>query len=200
MKNFENTLFLESRGCDFFSNDELVKLSDVGNYRTGVYNYSIKGKNNIEYSLEFGSHSEYKTRYTNKRTGKALKKPITELNRLNALHISTYYENDKGCFGDLPLEKEINSLNLFYTKEDILKAVNYISRKQYTEIIIISYAPIKEEFKSIYALGGYREKAIIDNLAKVSTKMWTPEHHVFTFTDNDGNTFDYDMLNKRITG
>ena len=39
-------LYLEKRGCDFLNNDYDVKvLSDVGNYRVGIYDYSIHGKN-----------------------------------------------------------------------------------------------------------------------------------------------------------
>ena len=34
-------IILEKRGCDFFKNDTIDKISDVGNYRVGIYNKYI---------------------------------------------------------------------------------------------------------------------------------------------------------------
>ena len=49
----ENILHLEKRGCNFFKNDDINNLSDVGNYR--VCAYDIIGKDGKTYFLEFGS-------------------------------------------------------------------------------------------------------------------------------------------------
>ena len=43
------TLYLEKRGCNFFKNDEINDFSNVGNYRVGSYDYSIKGKDGKTY-------------------------------------------------------------------------------------------------------------------------------------------------------
>ena len=136
-KLHENTLFLEMRGCNFWDNSREKELSDVGNYRVGSYNYSIKGKDGKFYCLEFGNYNRYAYRKTNKRTGAPLKREIRELVKECALHIRTYYENDRGCFGNCQLEKEISDLLLEYTTENILKVVNMISEKQYDNVVFL---------------------------------------------------------------
>jgi len=127
-------LYLEKRGCDFFNGDFSVKNSDVGNYRVGSYNYSIRAKNGRTYILEFTRWDKWRMRYTNKRTGKELKHPIKEIVLYNALHIDTQFEDENGCWCDLKLEKELDAKDYKYTLEDILKAVNDISLDTYTEI------------------------------------------------------------------
>lgn len=131
------TLFLEKRGCDFFKDDRINQLSDVGNYRVGSYNYSIEGKDGINYILEFTNWKRYKYRKTHKRTGKPLKHEIKEIFNENALHIDTEYENENGCFRNCKLENIIYEMNLNFTINDILKAVNLISKDKYTDIKFI---------------------------------------------------------------
>lgn len=126
------TLFLEKRGCDFFKNDEINKFSDVGNYRVDALN--IPGKDGNTYILEFSRGTIRNTRYTNLRTGKPLKHPKIEIINEYGMYMSTYYENENGCFGNVKLDAKIDGLQLSYTLENILKAVNLVSSNDYTEI------------------------------------------------------------------
>ena len=87
-----------------------------------------------------------------------------------------------------------------FTKADILKAVNDISIKQYAKIVLLSDESIADSLPAIYKLGGYREKNILDNLVEVKTEQYTKEYHVYTFIAENGDTFDYEALSKRIVG
>lgn len=128
----ENILHLEKRGCNFFKNDDINNLSDVGNYR--VCAYDIIGKDGKTYFLEFGSCDKRAYRKTNKRTGAPLKHPKFEIVLKNALHISTQFEDETGCYGNIELERNLYKLGYTYTLENILKVVNRISVVQYDRI------------------------------------------------------------------
>lgn len=141
----KKTLYLEKRGGDFYDDERrLNQLSDVGNFRVGIYDYSIKGKNGRNYILNFGTYTRYTYRKTHKVTGKPLKHEIKEVEMENALHIDTQYKREETreidgkkfmcSYRDLKLEEEIYSMKLSYTLADILKVVNYISAEQYTDI------------------------------------------------------------------
>lgn len=130
------TLYLEKRGCNFSSNDENVKCSDVGNYRVCAEN--IQGKDGNVYFLEFCHWTKYVYRTTHKRTGKELKHPVRELENINALFIRTCHTGKDGLsWGNLKLENEIVNLKLDYTIDGILAAVNYISIEHYNKIEFI---------------------------------------------------------------
>lgn len=196
----KNVLYLECRGCYFWENDPITKISDVGNYRIGSYDYSIPGKDGINYILEFGYYDRHESRTTNKRTGKPLKKPLYELVLPGALHINTQHENEKGCWRNCALEKQIHDKKLTYTKANILKVVNEISTKQFDHIILVSAEEIVPKLNHIYNIGGYRERAILDDLTEIKTKEYNKNYWVFTFYDSNGNTFDYELNSNRITG
>lgn len=196
----KNVLYLEARGCYFWEDDKINTISDVGNYRVGAYDEPIPAKDGNNYILEFTNWDRHETRRTNKRTGKPLKNPVYELVLPGALHIDTEFDDDRGSWRNCKLEAEIHALRLTYTKANILKVVNQISVKQYDDIIIVSAFEIVERIPAIYKAGGYREQAIIDNLAEVKTKEYNKDYWVFTFYDNAGNTFDYEYKSGRITG
>lgn len=200
MKNFSNVLFLEKRGCDFFPGGNHGILSDVGNYRVGVYRDRIRAKNGKDYMLEFIRYDRRKTRYTNKRTGAPLKHPITYIDLENALHIDTEYENDRGAWRDCNLEKELHARDYTFNKADILAAVNDISIKQYAEIILLPAEEIKDILPHLYKIGGYRERAIIDDLAEVKTVRYDKDYHVYKFISKSGAAFEYEQIGDRITG
>lgn len=200
MKKFENTLFLEMRGCNFSVNSREAILSDVGNYRVGSYNNSIIGKDGITYIIEFGQYDRYTYRKTNKRTGAPLKKEVRELVKECALRIDTQFDTPNGLsFRNLKLEKEINNLLLSYTKENILKVINIISKKHYDNVVLLWDAKIESVLEEVYNLGGYREKAIIENLERVDKKQYDKNYYVVTFISNTGDSFDFEMNTKRIT-
>lgn len=132
---------LEKRGCDFFANDPINQASDIGNYRVGIYDYLIQGKDGKMYIVEFthGKHRNYRT--TNKRTGKPLKKAIVEITNNNALFIDTQYEKEetdsrtgrtwKSCWRNCKLEEELYKLDLDFTIEGIETALEYITGEKY---------------------------------------------------------------------
>lgn len=206
MKTTNNILYLECRGCYFSASDPINNLSDVGNYRVGVYSHRIAAKDGRSYILEFGSYDKKGILYTSPKTGKPLKHPKYEVVLENALHISTEYEtldskNISLAFRNCKLEKEIHDKKEYlFTKADILKAVNDISIKQYTKIVLLSDESIADRLPAIYKLGGYREKSILDSLVEVKTKQYTKDYHVYTFIAENGDTFDYEALSNRITG
>lgn len=54
--------------------------------------------------------------------------------------------------------------------------------------------------KGLYELAGYREREILDNLAKVTVQMNTEDYLVLRFHSTEGNYFDYEVKSHRITG
>lgn len=131
----ENILYLEKRGCNFFGQDtKTCQLSDVGNYRVGVYDSSVIGKNGRAYVLEFTGYNKMRVRTTHKRTGKPLQTPVVEVALENALHVDTEFEENGFSWRDIQLEKELSTLDLVFTLSGILAAVNHISKKQYSKI------------------------------------------------------------------
>ena len=137
------TLVLEKRGGDFYT-AEMREASDVGNYRVGVYDYSVKGKDGRDYIIEFGECTHYNWRKTHKVTGKPLKHEIREVIVSYGLHLDTQYERDevdertgrkwKSAWRNSKLEQEVWDMHLPYTLENILKVVNYISADEYTAV------------------------------------------------------------------
>jgi hypothetical protein len=116
------------------------------------------------------------------------------------LHIDTEFENDNGCWADLTFEKEVTDMKLSYTKADILKAVNYISVKQYSKIVLVSSEKIITRIKAVYNSGGWRERNIIDNLTEIKTAEYNKNYWVFRFVASDGDYFEYEYNTNRITG
>lgn len=204
MKEHERTLFVECRGCDFFPGDKINRLSNVGNYRVGIYDYTIKAKNGKNYILEFTSCDRWNYRTTDKRNGRQLKKPVRELIKEEALHLDSQYdEKTEGgvlSFGDCALERDIFNRNLDYTLENILQVVNEISIKQYNNIVTLCDEKIKYLLDDIYKIGGFRERNILENLATVKRKQYDKNYYVVSFTAKNGDSFDFEMFSKRITG
>lgn len=136
------TLTLVKMGCDFF-NDPSTIGSDVGNYRVWTGSYNIAGKDGYMYLLEF---SRWRKQTKDKRNVRCQQLDI-------ALDFNTYCikYNDrfKGvvCCANLELETRVSKLGLLYTKSDILKAVNFVSRDFYTNIELISSAEFERREK-----------------------------------------------------
>lgn len=195
----ENILFLECRGCYFWDDDPIKKLSDVGNYRIGVYENRITAGNGREYCIELGTYTKYNYRRYHKITGQPLKHTKKEILLENALHVSTEFEDHKGCWEDLTLEKEIHNRLLHYTRKDILKLFNEISINKFNKIVLIESEKLIPDLKKIYNMGGYREKNILDNLTDIRTVTHDNNYWVLKFIDNENNSFEYEYFSKRIT-
>lgn len=137
----QKTLFLQKRGCDFIEDEQLK--SDCGNYRLTTKSYEVKGKDNKLYFVEFGLwRNRQKRREFHKITGKPLKYAKYDIINSEGLVVRLSWKelDNKGfetCWGNVQLEKEVNDLNLSYTKADILKAINYISADEYNNIILV---------------------------------------------------------------
>lgn len=199
------TLYLECRGCYFFDYDKISSVSDVGNYRVGVYKNRIHAKDGRAYILEFGGYDRKEMRYTNLRTGKPLKNPKCEVVQVNALHISTEFEepDEKGrpsSWGNVKLEREIGKKGYFFTKADILRAVNDLSVDRYSKIVLLPDENLIPVIPKLRRLGGFRENVILDGLSEVRTKQYTKDYHVYTFVAENGESFDYEAISDRITG
>lgn len=132
------TLYLEKRGCNFWNDDRINNISDVGNYRVGSYDYSIKGKDGNNYVLEFTNWDRYTYRKINKRTGKPLKQKVKEILLLSALHIDTEFENERGAWANLKLESKLHKKPMLYTLENILNVVNEISVDHYDKVEFVN--------------------------------------------------------------
>lgn len=133
------TLYLEKRGCNFFANDNISDVSDVGNYRVGCYKNRVVGKDGNKYILEFTEYDKYTWRNTHKKTGKPLKHLKRELVLAHALHVSTEYDRmtEYGIplsFANLNLEREMMGTPRLYTLKNILVVVNEISVDKYDQI------------------------------------------------------------------
>ena len=135
----EMKLYLEKRGCNFSGNDDINKYSDIGNFRVCTTGYSIAGKDGNMYFIEFTRCD--KRRFTNKRTGAPLKH--YKIEHCHKLHVSTAYENESGCYGNINLDSICYDLELDYTQKDILTAVNLISKDVYTSIEFTNWLPDK---------------------------------------------------------
>ena len=197
----DTILFLECKGCYFFEGDRINELSDVGNYRVGVYDNKITLADGRQFVLEFGSYDRKEMRYTHKKTGRPLKHPKYELVLENALHIDTEFEDENRLsWRDLKIERAVYEKKLTYTKANILSVVNSLSVKQFERIVMVSAEEIISRLDGIYNTGGYRERAILDDLTDIKTKQYSKEYWVFTFHDSNGNTFDYEYHSRRITG
>lgn len=147
----DNILFLECRGCYFFQGDKINTLSDVGNYRVGVYDNKITLADGRQFVLEFGSYEHKEMRYTHKTTGRPLKHPKYETTLENALRIDTCFDDEKGLsWRDLKIENAIYKKKLTYTKANILSVVNSLSVKQFDHVVMVSAEAIIAKLDGIY--------------------------------------------------
>lgn len=138
-----NTLYLEKRGCNFFKDDYISEISDIGNYRVCTKN-DIKLKDGYEYFLEFTRWNKQVWRYNYKNNpNKKLKTPVLDRVIPNLLCVSNTYckcDDVTGkymCFCNLGYKQEMIDKMYSFTKSDILKLVNEYSDVQYDDVKII---------------------------------------------------------------
>jgi hypothetical protein len=194
---YEKTLFLETRGCDFFKSDKINELSDIGNYR--VYAFNIMAKNGINYLLEMTRTQKRQWRTTHKKTNKPLKKPIMEILSENSLFIDNEYENEKGSWRDLNFYKtfDLEKYDFSYTKKDVLQAINIISIKQYSNIVFTCNLEHIEKLNFYYDLANNEGKAILQDLAKIKHIEYTNNKRTIQFISNKGEKVYFDLLNNK---
>lgn len=195
--NFEGVLFLEKMGCDFWK-DEPIK-SDVNNYRVRTHGEIIPGKDGNIYFLEFHLwRNRYKIRLTNRKTGQPLKHPVKEIVNPCGVAIDTEFTNERGSWHNCKLEERLYKSNYSYNCKDILKIVNRISTQKFNKIIFADMAAI-QKIPDILKIAGYREKNIIDNLKEVKY-IKNNNYIIYRFFGDDGNCFDYELTQHKITG
>lgn len=206
----KNTLWLLSMGM---KNDD---LNDIKNHRVRVVENIDIERNGKAYNMffEFTQWEVWRMRYTNKRTGAPLKKPIQEIINPMGLHIDTEYETvETSYYYDgkqrkeytynsswrcRDLEKEFYNDNLTFCKADILKAVNRYATKKFTRVCIIE----QEIPRIVEKIGGFREKNIISgDWVAYTQKTWNDDHKIVEVYDRTTKTsFDLDLVTNTITG
>lgn len=193
---FENVLFLEKMGCDFW--DDEPAESDIKNYRVRTHGEVIPGKDGIMYFLEFHLWRDRKQiRYNHKITGKPLKHPTFDLINRQGVAIDTEFSNDKGSWRNCKLEAELSAKNYSYTQADLLTITNSISTAHYDRIIFADHRAI-EAVPHIMTLAGYREKEILNSLQEVTRVQADKTYLVYRF-HGIGGSFDYEVNSERIT-
>lgn len=132
------TLYLERRGCEF----DTDRPDGIGNYRVCTVGECIPVKDCVSkwgegtqlYFFEFSKADKWTMRTTNKRTGAKLKKPVRELVKADALHVSTQFTPTHLSYRDGQMEKVEWADPQDYTERSILDFVNRVSTKHYSRI------------------------------------------------------------------
>ena len=127
-----NTLKLKKMGIDFWKDDKDVKDSDCGNYRLRLVE-PIIDHNNTMIEGDFGKANKYLFIFKN---GKKRKKPKL-IHRLKLQTDLQTRGSDGLAFRYNKARKVVDSKDLTYTKKDILKLVNTISKHKYDQVEII---------------------------------------------------------------
>ena len=196
---FENVLFLEKRGCNFWDDSPESRASDVGNYRVCTHGESVPMKNGGKYFFEFSLWRDRKQeRKTHKVTGKPLKHPKMETINPFALAINTEFSRDGGSWRDCAMETQLYEKNYSYTLHDILEVINGVSTATYNKVIFAPEEAIKA-VPHILKIAGYREKEILENLAAVTMVQCDKNYTVYQFSSGE-KSFSYEARSRRISG
>ena len=205
-------LFLERRGCEFFKQDEqLVKESDIGNYRIVTPGETIRLKDGRSMLFEFGRNDRYAYRKTHKITGKPLKHVKRDLVMTNALTVGTQFENASGCWRDSVMEREFYNLPpVKYTEENILNYVNSVSSEHYDKITYVERLEIDQEYGSNFVpsrkMIDYAKKhhiAWCNKFGETYLKLYTgvyKYHHYEIKGHNNGETETLTIWLERVGG
>lgn len=170
----ENTLFFERRGCEFNENDFINAISDIGNHRLTTTGYTFQGMNGRAYHVEIMHTDKYEWRYTNKRTGAKLRKPIRELKAACVAHFRFSYEDERGtCWADLDLDRAAWAAEIPFNKADILAYLNTVAAVPFADI------------KYVYAFD-FLEAAAADFTPSSKIYRWATENHLDTWNTLDG--------------
>ena len=132
------TLYLERRGCEF----DTDRPDGIGNFRVCTVGESIPVKDSASswgegeqlYFFEFSKADKWTIRTENKRTGAKLKKPVRELVKADALHVSTQFTPSRLSYRDSNMECSQWKEPTDYTERAILDFVNSVSTKHYSRI------------------------------------------------------------------
>ena len=126
----EKILYLEKMGMDFPIGEPIRKLSDLENYRLRFKDVVLKDefiKTLRSNAIPVISGDLISGRDYTKGTTTGTK-----------LFLDTEYQTEEGNFyRPLTIESIISMNDYAYTKEDVLKVINLISKEKYTKIEIL---------------------------------------------------------------
>ena len=205
----ENILYLEERGC----NDNKIPY-DIKNHRIDTIENIDIVYNGKKYNMffEFTTNDHWRMRYTNKRTGEPLKKPVTETILKNGIFVGTQFERQEGFWQDgktpffasyrnSKLEREIWEKHYNYSRKSILEIINAYSIKKYAKVVLIE----EEATKIIKGIGGWRERNILENdcVFRIG-ETWNDDHKIVKACKRENNkiieTCEVDLITRKITG
>ncbi|NCB44778.1 MAG: hypothetical protein EOM59_19480 [Clostridia bacterium] len=146
------TLYFEKAGCDFWNDEPIKTISDIGNYRVRTAFMANDGR---KIYAEFSRGYRYETE---SKTGKAYKQP----KRIHhaALNVNFAFEPTLMESGGKLWRTENNIKypfvevmnNYEYTKKDILKFLKTYCRADFDEIEVL---PITADFHPLHSDGSY---------------------------------------------
>ena len=126
----EKILYLEKMGMDFPKGEPIRKLSNLKNYRLRFKDVILKDE--FVKTLRANAIPVISGDLI---SGRDYTKGITTGTKL---FLDTEYQTEEGNFyRPLVVEDYINNHDYEYTKEDVLKAINFISKDKYTKIVIL---------------------------------------------------------------
>lgn len=183
----KNIILLEEMGCRI-NKEERADYIDLTNHR-----YYIRGlyidKKAVLFEITKGSKMRFE-----KSNGVKLKKPVMEHD--NKIWFHSYWRDQNGmCYGLINIDKELNKIDTLYTKADLIRAFNTITKYKIEDLIIHHSI-----FTDIKNLAGYRESEILTNCKRITEVMKTEEHHCIKFYDLEDNYFVYDIIQNKIVG
>lgn len=179
----ENVLKFERRGCEFWKDAPERKESDIGNYRITTPGEIIPGKDGRMYCLEFGSYDRRAMRRTDKRNGRPLKNPVSEITMTCATRIDSQFSDDRGSWRNLEMETEFYKTPRKYTEKNILDYVNSISTQKYDKIAYVvnfeTIQPVKRNYTPAALIYEWAKKNHIENyntLDSIHVKLHSGEY------------------------
>lgn len=123
-------LYLEKMGIDFPQGEPIRKLSNLKNYRLRFKDVVLKDE-----FIKTLRANAIPVINGDLISGRDYTKGTTTGTKL---FLDTEYQTEEGNFyRPLVVEDYINYNDYEYTKEDVLKAINFISKDKYTKIVIL---------------------------------------------------------------
>ena len=128
----EKILYLEKMGNDFPIGEPIKGLSDLENYRLRFKNIKLNKKyiNTLRENAVPIIEGDI-------ISGRNYRKGTLDIKGTKLFLDTQYSTTDGGTYRPLTIESIIHNKNYEYTKKDVLKAINEISKDTYTKIIIV---------------------------------------------------------------
>lgn len=195
------TILLERRGCNFWDDEPIQKVSDFDNYRYFIHNlitykkYQINDFEKMHGEITRGTAPN--TSHVGAETKQKIKERIKEGKRLDMLMTFSDYQYDKKgmCWGHF--HKFYDLLDYYkseYTTKFFLQFINKISKIKYKNVLIIN------NLSDIENKLGYREETIYNDLAYLIKFETDETHDAYYFYDTKGSYFIFDFASLQVVG